>query len=59
MYYASSNASVNMMDPNYATAGNVGATAVNESSLGTGQQQRADVSARTRSHCRERDMLTN
>jgi carboxylesterase type B len=42
LYYPSSNASV---DPNallYATNGYTGATALNESQVGTGQQQRAD-----------------
>ena len=42
-YYPSTNASVDASTPLFATAGNVsGATALNESSFGTGQQQRAD-----------------
>lgn len=41
-YYQSTNASVNPNDTMYATSGDGGATAVNQSSAGTGQQQRAD-----------------
>ena len=42
-YYPSTNASVDASTPLFATTGNVsGATALNESSFGTGQQQRAD-----------------
>lgn len=33
-----------MNTPKYATSGYTGATALNESTFGTGQQQRADVS---------------
>ena len=42
LYYPSSNASVDPNAPEYATNGLTGATAVNESQVGTGQQQRAD-----------------
>ena len=42
-YYPSTNASVMASEPLFATAGNVSsATALNESTFGTGQQQRAD-----------------
>ncbi|MCJ1373276.1 hypothetical protein MMC20_004504 [Loxospora ochrophaea] len=41
-YYPSTNASVNPSTPDYATAGDMGATAINESTFGSGQQQRAD-----------------
>jgi hypothetical protein len=41
--YPSTNASVNPTNPKYATAGDSGATAVNVSTFGTGQQQRANV----------------
>ncbi|KAI9733694.1 MAG: hypothetical protein M1834_003297 [Cirrosporium novae-zelandiae] len=41
-YYPSTNASVDASLPDYATLGYTGATALNESSFGTGQQQRAD-----------------
>ncbi|EMC98882.1 hypothetical protein BAUCODRAFT_103438 [Baudoinia panamericana UAMH 10762] len=41
-YYPSTNASVDPNTPFFATSGNMGATALNESSDGTGQQQRAD-----------------
>ena len=44
LYYPSSNDSTNSMDPSFATSGYTGATALNVSSVGTGQQQRADVS---------------
>jgi len=40
--YASSTGPVNPSDPKYATSGEMGATAVNESTYGTGQQQRAN-----------------
>lgn len=42
MYYPSSNATDDMDASKYATLGYTGATAVNESQVGTGQQQRAD-----------------
>ena len=41
-YYPSTNASVSNT-PKFATSGNSTPTAVNESTFGTGQQQRADV----------------
>lgn len=44
LYYPSTNASVNSHTPLFATSGDAGASALNESSLGSGQQQRADVS---------------
>lgn len=44
MYYPSTNDSVDNSDPRFATLGNSGPTALNQSSLGTGQQQRANVS---------------
>ncbi|KAI9660390.1 MAG: hypothetical protein M1821_009740 [Bathelium mastoideum] len=40
--YPSTNASVNPSDPRFATSGTAAPSAVNESSFGTGQQQRAD-----------------
>ncbi|KAN0117317.1 acetylcholinesterase precursor [Hyaloscypha variabilis] len=42
LYYPSSNLTDNPNDPKYATLGYQGATAINESQLATGQQQRAD-----------------
>jgi hypothetical protein len=42
LYYPSSNSTDNPNAPKFATLGNQGATAVNESQVGTGQQQRAD-----------------
>ena len=45
LYYPSSNASVDPNAPEYSTLGDSGPTAVNESDVGTGQQQRADVSS--------------
>ena len=42
-YYPSTNASVDISTPKFATSGNSPVTAVNESDLGTGQQQRANV----------------
>lgn len=44
LYYPSTNASVDMSTPEFATSGNSTPTALNESTFGTGQQQRADVS---------------
>lgn len=44
LYYPSSNASVDPNAVEYATSGYTGATAINESAVGTGQQQRANVS---------------
>lgn len=41
-YYPSSNASVNPSDPLFPTEGDSGATALNQSDLATGQQQRAN-----------------
>ena len=41
-YYPSTNASVDPSIPDFATNGLTGATALNESTFGTGQQQRAD-----------------
>lgn len=41
-YYPSSNASVNANAPDFATLGYTGLTALNQSDVGTGQQQRAD-----------------
>ena len=41
-YYPSTNASVNPSAPDFATAGNSTPTALNQSTYGTGQQQRAD-----------------
>ena len=43
LYYPSSNASVDMSTPDFATSGNSTPTALNESTFATGQQQRADV----------------
>lgn len=43
LYYPSSNASVDPSAQLFATSGDSGLTAVNQSSAGTGQQQRADV----------------
>lgn len=40
--YPSTNASVNPSNPNFATSGNGTSTALNQSTYGTGQQQRAD-----------------
>ncbi|KAA6409585.1 MAG: hypothetical protein FRX48_06196 [Lasallia pustulata] len=42
LYYPSTNASVDTNAPNFPTLGYTGPTALNESSFGTGQQQRAD-----------------
>ena len=42
LYYPSTNASVSNT-PKFATSGNSTPTALNESTFGTGQQQRADV----------------
>ncbi|KAH0363182.1 carboxylesterase type B, partial [Aureobasidium melanogenum] len=42
LYYPSSNASDSSSAVDFATLGNMGPTALNESSLATGQQQRAD-----------------
>ena len=42
LYYPSSNSSTDSSAPSYATSGESGASALNESSVGTGQQQRAD-----------------
>ncbi|KAJ4523313.1 hypothetical protein HRR78_000809 [Exophiala dermatitidis] len=42
LYYPSSNGSANADAPLYATSGESGASALNESSVGAGQQQRAD-----------------
>ena len=44
LYYPTTNASVDSTDPEFATSGLSGANALNESTYGTGQQQRADVS---------------
>jgi hypothetical protein len=41
-YYPTGNASTNPTSPDFATAGDSGPTALNQSSVGTGQQQRAD-----------------
>lgn len=43
LYYPSTNASVDASDPYFATSGIGGPTAVNQSDVATGQQQRADV----------------
>ena len=43
LYYPSSNASTGSSATLYATEGDTGPTALNQSSIGTGQQQRADV----------------
>ncbi|KAL6720083.1 hypothetical protein ACLMJK_002004 [Lecanora helva] len=42
LYYPSTNASVSMTTPEFATSGNSTPTALNESTFGSGQQQRAD-----------------
>ncbi|KAI4174644.1 MAG: hypothetical protein LQ343_002217 [Gyalolechia ehrenbergii] len=42
LYYPSTNASVSLDDPEFATSGSMGATAINQSTFGTGQQQRAN-----------------
>ena len=42
LYYPSSNASVDVNAPTFATSGDSGPTALNQSSVGTGQQQRAN-----------------
>ncbi|KAK3676233.1 hypothetical protein LTR78_003983 [Recurvomyces mirabilis] len=42
LYYPSTNASVSSSNPTFATTGDSGPTALNQSSVGTGQQQRAD-----------------
>lgn len=42
-YYPTGNASVQMNAPLFATEGDSGLTALNQSSIGTGQQQRADL----------------
>ena len=44
LYYPSTNASVDKSTPDFATSGNSTPTALDESTYGTGQQQRADVS---------------
>ena len=43
LYYPSTNVSVDMSTPDFATSGNSTPTALNESTFATGQQQRADV----------------
>lgn len=43
LYYPSTNASVDMSIPDFATSGNITHSALNESTFATGQQQRADV----------------
>lgn len=43
-YYPSTNDSVDLTDPRFATLGDAGPTALNESGYATGQQQRANVS---------------
>ena len=43
LYYPSTESSVDPSIPEFATSGDVGATALNESTFSTGQQQRADV----------------
>ena len=43
LYYPSSNASDGSITPGFATSGNEAVTALNESTFGSGQQQRADV----------------
>lgn len=45
LYYPSTNASVSISTPDFATMGNSTPTALNESTYATGQQQRADVSS--------------
>jgi hypothetical protein len=47
LYYPSSNASTNRNATLFATEGDVGITALNQSSVGTGQQQRANVGSST------------
>ena len=42
LYYPSSNSTDSSDNPKFATLGYQGATAINESQLATGQQQRAD-----------------
>ncbi|KAL8748907.1 MAG: hypothetical protein Q9184_007029, partial [Pyrenodesmia sp. 2 TL-2023] len=42
LYYPSTNASVSSELPEFATSGSSGATALNQSTFGTGQQQRAN-----------------
>ncbi|KAL9016683.1 MAG: hypothetical protein Q9185_005962 [Variospora sp. 1 TL-2023] len=42
LYYPSTNASVSSDDPSFATSGSMGTTALNVSTFGTGQQQRAN-----------------
>ncbi len=42
LYYPSTNASVSSELPDFATSGTSGATALNQSTFGTGQQQRAN-----------------
>ena len=44
LYYPSTNVSVDTSIPDFATSGDSGPTALNESTYATGQQQRADVS---------------
>ena len=44
LYYPSTNASVDISTPEFATSGNSTPTALNESIFATGQQQRANVS---------------
>ena len=51
LYYPSSNASVDPNAPEYATSGYTGATAINESAVGTGQQQRANVGPPSNLRC--------
>jgi hypothetical protein len=43
LYYPSSNASTDSSTPMFATSGNSAPSALNESSVGAGPQQRADV----------------
>ena len=43
-YYPSTHASDGSTKPSFATSGTSGATALNQSTFGTGQQQRANVS---------------
>lgn len=43
LYYPNSNASTNRNATLFATEGDIGITALNQSSVGTGQQQRANV----------------
>lgn len=45
LYYPSTNASDNPNAPLFHTLGNTGPTAVNQSGVATGQQQRANVSS--------------